>query len=76
MKRTLLTVLITALLTALLTTAVLGAGAAWYAGGFFVDFALRRGTAGDPTVDFECGILFTWNILIPLPVDIYSSFEP
>ena len=27
-------------------------------------------------VGFECGILFTWNILIPLPVDIYSSFKP
>ncbi|MBR5381838.1 MAG: alpha/beta hydrolase [Oscillospiraceae bacterium] len=49
MKRTLLTVLVTALLTALFTAAVLGAGAAWYAGGFFVDFALRRGSEGDPT---------------------------
>lgn len=39
----------TALLTALLTTAVLGAGAAYLAGGFFVDFALRRGTAGNPS---------------------------
>ncbi len=48
LKKTLLTVLATAIVTALLTTATLFAGVAYLVGSFFVDMALRRGTATNP----------------------------
>ena len=48
LKKTWPAVLLTAFLTALLTTAALCAGAAYGAGCFFIDLALKRGTAGNP----------------------------
>ena len=48
MKKTWLAVLLTAILTAALTAATLCAGAIYVAGCFFVDLALKRGTADNP----------------------------
>lgn len=48
MKKTWLAVLLTAILTAALTAAALCAGAIYAAGCFFVDLALKRGTADNP----------------------------
>ena len=48
LKRTWLAVVVTALLTALVTAAALCTGAAYFAGGFLIDFALRRGTPDHP----------------------------
>ena len=47
-KKTLLTVSVTAVITILLTTTALCAGVAYLVGSFFVDMALRRGTATNP----------------------------
>ena len=48
LKKTLCVAIVTALLASLLTAAALCAGAAYIAGGFLIDLALRRGTADDP----------------------------
>ena len=48
LKRTWLAVLLTAVFTAVLTAGVIFSGAAYFAGGFLLDFALRRGTPDHP----------------------------
>ena len=48
LKKTLLTVFVTAMITIILTTTALCAGIAYLVGSFFVDMALRRGTATNP----------------------------
>lgn len=48
LKKTWLAVLLTAIFTAIFTAAALSAGAAYVAGCFFIDLALKRGTASNP----------------------------
>ncbi len=48
MKKTTLVVLLTAFLTAIVTATAIIAVVAYFAGGFLIDLALRRGTAANP----------------------------
>ncbi len=48
LKRTLFAVILTAIFTSLLTAVLLCGGAAYIAGGYLIDLALRRGTADNP----------------------------
>ena len=76
LKKTGCLVIITALLSALLTAAALSLGAAYVAGCFFIDLALKRGTTENPDAPpaiFRSAIEGNGRIIRPSPKPDFDS---
>ena len=76
LKKTTFAVLLTAFLTAIITATALYAIAAYFAGGFLIDLALRRGTAANPLAPpavFRSAIEGNGRNIRPAPKPNFSS---